>query len=224
MKHRKLSMGFLKIAGTMGVILSSVAITQGIAILGTQILKWSPQILNYLALTTIGIQWVCFLPASGIFGNEPTEKYYDLIGSLTYLSTLSISIFQLPLEQISLRQMIVTSFAGIWALRLGSFLFYRIHKSGGVDSRFSELKKDYGRFLIAWTIQGVWVFLTLLSVLVVNQNVDAKPLYVVNYIGMGVFVVGFFCETTADMQKLRFKEDPLNNGRWIDSGLWGFSR
>lgn len=217
-------MGFLKIAGTMGVIISSVAITQGIAILGTQTLKWTPQILNYLALTTIGIQWVCFLPASGIFGNEPTEKYYDLIGSLTYLSTLSISIFQLPLEQISLRQMIVTSFAGVWALRLGSFLFYRIHKSGGVDSRFSELKKDYGKFLIAWTIQGVWVFLTLLSVLVVNQNVDAKPLYVVNYIGMGIFVVGFLTETTADLQKLRFKEDPLNNGRWIDSGLWGFSR
>lgn len=217
-------MGFLKIAGTMGVIISSVAITQGIAILGTQTLKWTPQILNYLALTTIGIQWVCFLPASGIFGNEPTEKYYDLIGSLTYLSTLSISIFQLPLEQISLRQMIVTSFAGVWALRLGSFLFYRIHKSGGVDSRFSELKKDYGKFLIAWTIQGVWVFLTLLSVLVVNQNVDAKPLYVVNYIGMGIFFVGFLTETTADLQKLRFKEDPLNNGRWIDSGLWGFSR
>lgn len=217
-------MGLLKVAGTMGVILSTVAITQGIAILGTQVLKWKPQILNYLALYTVGVQWVSFLHAGGIFGNQPTEKYYDLIGSLTYLSTLAISVFVLPISKISVRQMIVTSCAGIWAIRLGSFLFYRIHTSGGTDSRFTEMKKDWGKFLIAWTIQGAWVFITLLSVLVANQSEDTEPLKVVNYVGMGVFVFGFVTEVTADFQKLFFKQDPANAGKWIDSGLWSISR
>lgn len=217
-------MGLLKLVGVMGVILSTVALTQGIAILGTATLKWPPQILNYLALFTIGVQWVSFLYAGGLFGNQPTEKYYDLIGSLTYLSTLSISVFLLPISEISARQMIVTSCAGLWAIRLGGFLFYRIHNSGGVDSRFTEMKKDCGKFLIAWTIQGAWVFLTLLSILVVNQKVDTEPLRVVNYIGLGTFVVGFVTETTADLQKLRFKQNPVNEGKWIDSGLWSVSR
>ncbi|XP_063698224.1 uncharacterized protein LOC134829158 [Culicoides brevitarsis] len=206
----------------MGIVLSTVAITQGIAILGTTTLKWTPQILNYLGFFTIGVQWISFLHAGGIFGNAPTEKYYDLIGSLTYLSTLGISIAQLPAR--SARQIIATTLSGVWALRLGSFLFYRIHKSGGVDSRFAEIKKEKGRFLIAWTIQGAWVFLTLLSVLVVNQEVDAKPLKIVNYVGMGTWIFGFLMEVTADIQKLRFKQNPANEGKWIDSGLWSISR
>lgn len=208
----------------MGIILSTIAITQGIAYLGTKTLKLKPQILNYLALFTIGVQWISFLHAGGLFGNQPTEKYYDLIGSLTYLSTLSISIFVLPLSQISTRQMIVTTCAGVWAIRLGSFLFYRIHTSGGVDSRFTEMKKDWGKFLIAWTIQGAWVFLTLLSVLVVNQHEDTEPLRIVNYVGIGVFLIGFVTEVTSDLQKLRFKQNPANTGKWIDSGLWNVSR
>lgn len=217
-------MGLLKIVGSMGVCLSTVLVNQGAAILGTQTLKWSPQILNYLGFYTIGVQWVSFLHAGGIFGNQPTEKYYDLIGSLTYLSTLSISVFRLPISQISLRQKIVTACAGIWAIRLGSFLFYRIHTSGGVDSRFTEMKKDWSKFLTAWTIQGAWVFLTLLPVLVINQAIDKKPMKIINYIGLGTFVFGFAIETIADLQKLFFKRNPENQGRWIDTGLWSISR
>lgn len=86
------------------------------------------------------------------------------------------------------------------------------------------MKKDWGKFLIAWTIQGAWVFLTLLSVLVVNQHEDTEPLRIVNYVGIGVFLIGFVTEVTSDLQKLRFKQNPANAGKWIDSGLWNVSR
>uniref|UniRef100_A0A336LTJ1 CSON004346 protein n=1 Tax=Culicoides sonorensis TaxID=179676 RepID=A0A336LTJ1_CULSO len=218
-------MSFIKVLGTIAGLIAILILTQGLAYLGTEIPKWKPQILNYLAFYTIGVQWISYLHAGGLFGNQPTEKYYDLIGSLTYLSTICVSLFTIsPISQISARQIIVSVCAAIWAIRLGSFLFYRIHTSGGVDSRFAEIKRDWGRFLIAWTIQGAWVFITLLSVLVVNQKVNQVPLKIINYVGIGVWVAGFIIEVTADFQKLLFKKDPANAGRWIDTGLWSVSR
>uniref|UniRef100_A0A336MR91 CSON003882 protein n=1 Tax=Culicoides sonorensis TaxID=179676 RepID=A0A336MR91_CULSO len=218
-------MGIIKILGTAATTLGTVVFTQGIAVLGTQVPKLRPQILNYLGFYTIGVQWVSFIHAGGLFGNKPTEKYYDLIGSLTHLSTIGISVLALrPLSKISVRQAIVSSCAAIWAIRLGSFLFYRIHNSGGVDSRFTEMKEDWTKFFTAWTIQGAWVFITLLSVLVINQRIDKIPLKPINYVGMGVWATGFAMEVVADFQKLFFKQNPENAGKWIDTGLWSISR
>lgn len=37
-------------------------------------------------------------------------------------------------------------------------------------------------------------------------------------IGGLLWGIGFFCEATADWQKLRFKLDPANKGRYINTG------
>ena len=42
----------------------------------------------------------------------------------------------------------------------GSYLFLRIRKAGA-DARFDEIKPSFPRFLSTWTLQGLWVTLTL---------------------------------------------------------------
>ena len=42
--------------------------------------------------------------------------------------------------------------AGVWAVRLGSYLVYRIHKIGK-DSRFDEVKHQPLIFLVDWVFQ-----------------------------------------------------------------------
>ena len=111
--------------------------------------------LYYLGAFIIAVQWIVFLHAGGFFGNERTEKYYDLTGSLTYLSAVALSLYLTP--SLGIRQIILSSFVGIWAARLGYFLYSRIHNNAGVDSRFEGIKKDNFKFLFAWTMQGVWV-------------------------------------------------------------------
>ncbi|KAG5684441.1 hypothetical protein PVAND_013675 [Polypedilum vanderplanki] len=119
--------------------------------------RFNPTLI-YLALYAIFVQWIAFLHASGIiFGNERTEKYFDLMGSITFISTLLLSIYLSP-RALSLRQIILSSFVTLWTLRLGSFLFYRIHNNDGTDSRFTEIKKNNNEFLMVWSLQGVWVF------------------------------------------------------------------
>ena len=86
-------------------------------------------------------QWLVFIP-SYIF---VTEHYFDLTGSLTYISVTLLAI--LFTVDISLRDILLTLLVWIWAFRLGSFLFIRVKKAGR-DGRLDQMKKDLWWLLI----------------------------------------------------------------------------
>lgn len=207
------------------IIAFIVVITQGIAYAATpsETMADRKYILNWLALYAIVLQWLVFIHAGGFFGNERTEKYYDLTGSLTFLSTLAISIGLIP-GTMQARQIVLSSFVAVWAARLGWFLFTRIHNSNGIDSRFTLLKQSRPRFLMAWTMQGMWVFFQLIPVLILNQSLKPVSLGVYDYIGIPIWVIGFCFEAVADYQKSAFRKSPENRERFINSGLWSISR
>jgi steroid 5-alpha reductase family enzyme len=170
----------------------------------------------------MAIQWIVFLHAGGFFGNERTEKYYDLTGSLTYLSTIALSLYLTP--NLGVRQIILSSFVGVWAARLGWFLYSRIHNNAGIDSRFESIKKDNFKWMFAWTMQGVWIFTCLFPVLKLTQMTVAAPLAALDYAGFGLWTFGFIFEVIADYQKGKFRSIPENKNKFIDSGLWSISR
>jgi len=175
----------------------------------------------YCAAISIGIQWLAWIPAS----IKKTEQFYDLTGGLTYLSVVGFSLWAgSQSESPSLRELIISLLVIIWALRLASFLFLRIHRAGK-DGRFDELKTSSIRFLVPWTLQGLWVFLTMIVVIVINSKADsAPPLGIWDGIGLVVWILGFSIEVIADNQKTVFNADLKNKGKWIDSGLWSISR
>ena len=57
-------------------------------------------------------------------------------------------------------------------------------------------------------ILGLWVFITLLPALLVNNKLTQKVLTTRDYIGIAVWIFGFVFEVVADYQKLMFKKDP----------------
>jgi len=111
----------------------------------------------------------------------------------------------------------------IWAVRLGSYLFLRIRKAGA-DKRFDDIKPSFPRFLNTWTLQALWVTLTLAAALAAITSTQRVALGTVTAIGLVVWVVGIGLEAAADAQKSRFRADPANKGRFIHSGLWSWSR
>ena len=175
----------------------------------------------YCAAICIGIQWVVWIPAS--IGQ--TERFYDLTGGLTYLTVVGFSLWAgSQSEPPSLRELIVSLLVVIWSLRLSSFLYLRIHRTGK-DGRFDKLKTSPIRFLVPWTLQGLWVFLTMIVVIVINSQADSAPaLGVWDGIGLSIWILGFGIEAIADNQKTVFNTEPENKGKWIDSGLWSYSR
>jgi steroid 5-alpha reductase family enzyme len=111
----------------------------------------------------------------------------------------------------------------IWAGRLGTFLFRRIQKAGK-DERFDDIKPSFVRFLNTWTLQGLWVTFTLAAALAAITSTTRKELGIFALIGGIVWVIGFTIEAVADAQKSRFRAQPENEGEFIHTGLWSWSR
>ena len=111
----------------------------------------------FSAILCFGIQMTAWVPASLL----QTERFYDLTGGLTYI-ILAITTLMLGSkeEDPSTRELLVTALVIIWAIRLSSFLFLRIHHAGK-DGRFDDLKTSPVRFLVPWSLQGLWVFVTM---------------------------------------------------------------
>ena len=162
-------------------------------------------------------QWLVFIP-SYIF---ETEHYFDLTGSLTYVSVVLLAV--LFTVDISLRDILLTLFVWIWAFRLGSFLFIRVKKAG-CDGRFDLMKKDFWWFLMTWTIQGLWVFLTLAMALAAITSESKMAIDIFAVVGTLIWIFGFSIEVVADQQKTNFKDDPDNKDKFISVGLWSWSR
>ncbi|MEL6347210.1 MAG: DUF1295 domain-containing protein [Myxococcota bacterium] len=168
------------------------------------------------ALLAFGIQWLAFVPSDFL----QDERGFDLIGSLTYVTLM---IFSLSMGEGGPRQLLVTTLVCIWAVRLGSFLFWRAARRGG-DSRFDKIKVYPARFFNVWTLQGLWIFLTAFAALIVNTAAPGEPLTLLDYVGAALWVFGFGVEVLADAQKTAFNSDPLNKGRFINVGFWAMSR
>lgn len=163
------------------------------------------------------VNWLAFIPAS-IF---QTEKYYDLTGSITYITVIAAACWlSAPLD---LRAMIVALMVVIWAGRLGTFLFRRIGNDGK-DVRFDKIKTNPLRFLVTWTMQGTWVALTVASALLIITSKERLPIDAFAIIGFSMWVTGFLFEVVADNQKSQFRAKAENKGRFINTGLWAWCR
>ncbi len=169
------------------------------------------------AIIAFAIQFVVFVPSY----LARTEHYYDLTGSLTYLTVTTVAL--VASSDLDARAVIVAVLVVVWAGRLGTFLFRRVKRDGG-DGRFDRIKHDPLRFFMMWSIQGLWVFLTVACALSIITGAERRSFDVFAAIGLVVWLTGFAIEVTADNQKSAFRADPANRGRFIDVGLWAWSR
>jgi steroid 5-alpha reductase family enzyme len=163
------------------------------------------------------INWLAFIPAA----LARSEHYYDLVGGITYITVTLVAV--LFSGELDLRGTLVAAMVLVWSARLATFLFRRISKSGG-DDRFDRIKHEPLRFFMAWTLQGLWVLLTAAAALAVITGGTRVPLGAIGIIGIAVWAIGMLIEIIADRQKSNFKASADNKGKFINIGLWAWSR
>jgi steroid 5-alpha reductase family enzyme len=169
------------------------------------------------ALIAFVVQWIALIPAYLL----KTEHFYDLTGGATYLGVIIFAFIQS--EQYDLRSTILTCLVAIWAARLATFLFLRVQRQGS-DSRFDEIKINFWRFSIAWTVQGLWVLITAgaaIAAITSNHKVDFGW---IGSFGLLLWLIGFSMEAVADNQKRIFKLQKNTHKEFIQTGLWARSR
>jgi len=127
----------------------------------------------------------------------------------------------------------------IWGLRLGIYLFIRINKIKK-DDRFDEIRTNPIRFLSFWVLQGITVFVALYPALYFFQLMAGIPspavpggiliigdrftIPTLSLFGFFVWLIGISIEAIADQQKFAFKNNSINKGKWVNIGLWKYSR
>lgn len=162
-------------------------------------------------------QWVAFAPALLL----ETERHFDLVGSATFVAAISVAYASR--DTFDARSLLITAMVAIWAARLGTFLFQRIRRDG-FDRRFARLKTAAIPFLMTWTLQGLWISVTLSCALAAVTASDTAALEWTAAVGMAIWGFGLAVEVVADRQKQRFRAAPENANAFIDTGLWAYCR
>ena len=167
-----------------------------------------------------GLQTTGFIPSFYL----KSEKYYDLFGGLTFLSSIFLISF-LRFEEtnyLSVREIILAISVLLWTTRLSFFLFQRV-KRIGKDERFDNYKFSFSKFLLAWMTQGLWVFICLFPILIVFSSPANDE---IKYLTLGglIYLIGLLIEIIADYQKTIHNKINTRERKFISSGLWSRSR
>ena len=173
-------------------------------------------LVGHLLVMIFVIQWIAYIPAF-IF---KTEKFYDLTGSITYISAIAFALYSTNDSQsLDLGSLIIGAAIIIWAVRLGSFLFIRVHKDKK-DGRFDSIKTSFSQFFMTWTLQGMWVFICSSAALIAIANPTGVVINSVFILGLVLFVLGFVVEVIADNQKSAFRSIHENKDKIINEVFW----
>ena len=204
----------MKVMTNILISVLSFAFSYGIAHLTGSVIVKNAVLLAYV------IHWIAYIPAYMF----QTEKFYDLTGSVTYLSVVWF-VFLSTYKSISLNfgNLILVLLISIWTIRLGLFLFMRIHKAGE-DKRFRSIKTSASQFFMTFTLSGLWVTLCSMCALVAISSPEGLVMNALTYVGIILFIIGFGIEIIADNQKTAFRSIEANKDSFITSGLWSKSR
>lgn len=125
------------------------------------------------------------------------------------------------------RRLLLAVLAGLWAIRLAGYLAHRLARDGE-DGRYDAMREAVGSseaafFFGFFQLQAAAAIAFALPYLVIasDSRVGFRTL---EWIGVGVWVLGLVGETIADDQLDRWRKDPANRGRTCRRGLWAWSR
>ena len=178
------------------------------------------ELVNYAIILSFLFQWTLFIPAYLL----ETERFFDISGSFNFIViTAYIYYNSLLKHDFKLGNFILSLLIIVWAIRLGSFLFFRIKKDRE-DKRFRKIKPSPSKFFMTWTLQGTWVCICSLCAITGISSDKGIIMNNLFYLGLIIFILGFTIEVIADYQKTKFRKNPKNKNNFITSGLWSYSR
>ncbi|MGB6867261.1 MAG: DUF1295 domain-containing protein, partial [Candidatus Aminicenantaceae bacterium] len=103
------------------------------------------------------------------------------------------------------------------------------NRGKGEDFRYAKWRHDWGRWFMLrsyfqiFMLQGAFLFIIALPIMLVNFS-GREDLTAIDFLGIGVWCIGFFFEAVSDYQLRQFKKRPENKGKIITTGLWKYTR
>ena len=125
------------------------------------------------------------------------------------------------------RKHLLLALVTIWGVRLSTYLFWR-NWGEEEDYRYQKFRKNWGKhYWWGSLLQVFWLqaFLAwLISYPLFIAQVSEVSLNWLDFVGVGVWLIGFIFEAGGDWQLTRFKSNPENKGKLLTTGLWKYTR
>jgi steroid 5-alpha reductase family enzyme len=125
------------------------------------------------------------------------------------------------------RAWLVITLVGLWSIRLAAYIGWRNHGQGE-DFRYQKIRADNDPgFAIKslYLVFGLQAALAWVISLPLLAAIDSTaPLGWLDLAGVSLWMLGMVFEVGGDWQLSRFKRDPANRGKVLDSGLWRYTR
>jgi steroid 5-alpha reductase family enzyme len=137
--------------------------------------------------------------------------------------------FALTPDGFAARKWLIAVLVTIWGLRLSIHLLRRNWRAGE-DFRYRKWREENGArwwwmsFLRVFMLQGVLLWIISAPLLAAQIRPIPDHLTVLDWIGVVVWAVGFFFEAMGDLQLTRFKANPANKGKVLNTGVWHYTR
>ncbi|MBT8137593.1 MAG: DUF1295 domain-containing protein [Gammaproteobacteria bacterium] len=160
---------------------------------------------------------------ASLFRND--VSIVDTLWGLFFL--LALSVYQYFADSIGARATIVLVLVAVWSLRLALYIGVRNHGEPE-DARYRAMREKndpgfrYKSIYIVFGLQAALASIIALPLLAAAQG--NAPLNLFDYAGIALWLIGFFFEAVGDAQLARFKSDPSNRGKVLDTGLWRLTR
>ncbi len=150
---------------------------------------------------------------------KQTDKLTDITYAFTFVAVALVVYSTTRQSAVSLIAIVMV---GLWAARLGSFLARRIRRIGR-DKRFDEIRPSFWKFGRFWSLQGLSVWIIMIPSVYL---IDAAPksFKLLSIVGIIIWLIGLVIEAVADNQKASFTQKAANRDKWIETGLWKYSR
>jgi steroid 5-alpha reductase family enzyme len=137
--------------------------------------------------------------------------------------------YALSTEGFPPRQWWIGILVAVWGLRLTTHILTR-NWGKGEDFRYRKWRQDAGRrwwwqsYFQVFLLQGLLLWVISAPLLAAQYGGTPDRLTVIDALGVIFWAVGFFFESVGDMQLARFRADPGNKGKVLDTGVWRYTR
>ena len=138
-------------------------------------------------------------------------------------------VLLLGAEAPTTRAWILTLLTSVWGLRLSLYIGIR-NRGKGEDPRYTAMRDGWGpRFwwvslFTVFLLQGALILLISLPHHLAIPATAPRGVGPMDVLGAALWTAGFLFEAIGDRQLARFKADPANAGKVLDTGLWRYTR
>lgn len=149
----------------------------------------------------------------------------DSLWSLFFLAMMLTYLLLAP--AVVERAYLVLFMVTVWAVRLSVFISLR-NWGEPEDRRYQQIRADnqpnfeLKSLYLVFGLQAILAWVISLPLL--GSVLGASPLGWIDFLAVGLWLVGFGFEAIGDQQLATFKANPNNQGKVMDRGLWRYSR